>query len=431
MDSAHHTHDAPDWWVRPGLEVEDGRLAIAGRDVAALAAEHGTPLFLFDLGHVAEQARRVEAALAGAGLPHTVRFALKSQREPEVLEVLRGLGPAGSPGSVGVDACSPGEVDWALAHGWEPEEISYTGTNVSDADFAAILRYPIRINVDLPSQLRRLGRLAPGRAVGLRINPRVGAARQYVPAGHSADEELRFGMYASAKPTKFGFYPEQLDDAVAIAREHDLTIDAVHFHICHQTQTPDLPRLDAALAAIVPMIRRLMDAGCPIAEVNTGGGLGQAVRQGEEDLALDAWAAILARHLGPLGITVATEPGEFFVARSAILVAEVITVEDRLGETFVGLDVGWNTMALRFVWGEAVEVVPVAAPLAPRSEAVTFAGHINEAPDLFAEQYPFPPVAEGDLVALLSVGGYCQAAANRHCLRPQAAAVYLRDRLPG
>ena len=424
------THVAPDWWIRPGLEVIDDRLAIAGRDVATLVAEHDTPLFLFDLGHVAEQARRVQAALTGAGLAHTVRFALKSQREPEVLEVLRDLGPAGSPGSVGMDVCSPGEVEWALAHGWRPEEISYTGTNVSDADFEAILRYPIRINVDLPSQLRRLGRLAPGSSVGLRINPRVGAARQYVPAGHSADEDLRFGMYASAKPTKFGFYPEQLDEAVATAREHDLLIDAVHFHICHQTQTPDLPRLDAALAEITPMIRRLIDAGCPITEVNTGGGLGQALRQGEEDLDLEAWASILARHLGPLGVTVATEPGEFIVARSAILVAEVVTVEDRLGETFVGLDAGWNTMALRFVWGEAVELVPVAAPLAPRREAVTISGHINEAPDLFAEHYPFPAVAEGDLVALLSVGGYCQAAAGRHCLRPQAAAVYLRDRLP-
>jgi diaminopimelate decarboxylase len=428
MDLAHA---APDWWIRPGLEAIDDRLAIAGHDVATLVAEHGTPLFLFDLGYVAEQARRVEAALAGTGLPHTVRFALKSQREPEVLEVLRGLGPAGSPGSVGMDVCSPGEVKWALAHGWQPEEISYTGTNVSDADFKAVLRHPIRINVDLPSQLRRLGRLAPGRTVGLRINPRVGAARQYVPAGRSPDDELRFGMYASAKPTKFGFYPEQLDEAVAIAAEHDLRIDTVHFHICHQTQTRDRPRLDAALAEITPMVRRLTDAGCPITEVNTGGGLGQAVRQGEEDLDLEAWANILARHLGPLGVTVATEPGEFVVARSAILVAEVVTVEQRLGETFVGLDAGWNTMALRFVWGEAVEFVPVAAPLAPRRETVTISGHINEAPDLFAEHYPFPLVAEGDLVALLSVGGYCQAAAGRHCLRPQADAVYLSDRLPG
>ena len=37
-------------------------------------------------------------------------------------------------------------------------------------------------------------------------------------------------------------------------------------------------------------------------------------------------------------------------------------------------------------------------------------------------------VAEGDIVALLNVGSYCQAAGGRHCLRPVAPAVYFGDR---
>ena len=47
---------------------------------------------------------------AGAGLPFRLRFALKANPLPEVLEVLRGLGAPGTPDSVGIDACSPGEV---------------------------------------------------------------------------------------------------------------------------------------------------------------------------------------------------------------------------------------------------------------------------------------------------------------------------------
>jgi diaminopimelate decarboxylase len=60
---------------------------------------------------------------------------------------------------------------------------------------------------------------------------------------------------------------------------------------------------------------------------------------------------------------------------------------------------------------------------------VTIAGHINEAPDLFAEDYAFPAVSEGDIVALLNVGSYCQAAGGTHCLRPVAPAVYFEVRL--
>ena len=109
---------APTWWVRPGLDVRDGRLRVAGRDAEGLAREHGTPLFAFDLTDVTERVRRVQAALAATGLPYRVRFALKAQREPEVLAALRRLGEPGTPAAVGVDVCSPGEVAWALDHGW-------------------------------------------------------------------------------------------------------------------------------------------------------------------------------------------------------------------------------------------------------------------------------------------------------------------------
>ena len=56
---------------------------------------------------------------------------------------------------------------------------------------------------------------------------------------------------------------------------------------------------------------------------------------------------------------------------------------------------------------------------------MTIAGHINEAGDVFAEDYPFPDVAEGELVAVLNAGGYLQAMSMTHCLRPTAPAVYL------
>ena len=40
---------------------------------------------------------------------------------------------------------------------------------------------------------------------------------------------------------------------------------------------------------------------------------------------------------------------------------------------------------------------------------MTIAGHINEAGDVFAEDYPFADVDEGELVAILGQGGYDQA----------------------
>jgi diaminopimelate decarboxylase len=152
----------PTWWRRPGFDAPDGSLTLNGADLEALVREHGTPLFVYDLARPVENMRSLQAALDRAGVPFVTRFALKANPDPRILAVLRAMGTPGTPGSVGIDACSPGEVTHALANGWEPEEISHTGTNVSERDLDVLLAHDIRINLDGVSQVERLGRRAPG-----------------------------------------------------------------------------------------------------------------------------------------------------------------------------------------------------------------------------------------------------------------------------
>ena len=153
--------------------------------------------------------------------------------------------------------------------------------------------------------------------------------------------------------------------------------------------------------------------------------MGRVARQHEVPVDLDAYAALVARHLGPYGVTVAFEPGDYVMKDAAVLLGEVVTVERRGPVTFVGLDLGWNVNNAHMVYGYAQEIVPVRGPLRDRPGLVTVAGHINEAGDLFAVDYPFPEVEEGELVAMLNAGGYVQAMSMTHCLRPLAGAVYL------
>ena len=213
---------AAPWWVRPGLDIRDGRLHVAGRDVERLAREHGAPLFVYDLDRFAENIGRLRSALEGAGLRVRQRFALKANREPEVLAVLRGLGEPGTPTAVGIDACSPGEVLHALANGWRPEEISVTATNLSDRDLDVILAQPVHLNLDAISQVERVGRRADpagfGSSIGIRVNPGAGAGYHDGLA------------YSGERATKFGIYEERLPEALAAARRHGLTIDTLHLH---------------------------------------------------------------------------------------------------------------------------------------------------------------------------------------------------------
>jgi diaminopimelate decarboxylase len=401
------------WWVRLGLGIADGHLRIAGQDAEALAREHGTPLFVYDRTRFAENARRLQGALTESGLTFRVRFALKANPLPEILEVFRGLGEPGTDQSVGIDACSPGEVERAIECGWRPDEISYTGTNVSERDLDVLLANGVHLNLDALSQIERYGRRAAGTTIGIRIDPGVGA-------GYNAHLE-----YAGDRPTKFGIGLDRLDDAVAVAHHHDLTVDTVQFHAGSGWLADGLPGFEAALRRAVEAVEHLRAAGCPIAEVNVGGGLGSPARQEERPVDLAAYAATLARHLGGLGVVIACEPGDYLSKDGAILLGEVVTVERRRNVTFVGLDIGWNVNCSYFIYKFAQEIVLCRAPDAARTEIVTVAGHINEASDVFAEDYPMAPVEEGDMVALLNAGGYLQAMSSTHCLRPMGGAIFL------
>jgi diaminopimelate decarboxylase len=421
-------HPAPDWWRRSGLDVaggtpattgdgqtsDGGRLTLNGVDLESLAREHGTPLFAYDLARPLENVRALQAALTRAGLDHVVRFALKANPEPPILAVLRGAGAPGEAGSVGIDACSPGEVLHALAHGWRADEISVTATNLSERDLDVLLGNGVHMNLDAVSQLERVGRRAPGIAVGLRVNPGTGA-------GYT--EHL---AYAGERPTKFGVTEDRLDDALAVARRHALSIDTLHFHAGSGWLGDQLGEFDAALDRATVLLERLLDAGCPVQEVNVGGGLGRVAREDERPVDLDAYAGTIAARLAPYGVRVGCEPGDLVVKDAGVLLGEVVTVERRAGTTFVGLDIGWNVNCAYFIYRYAQEIVPVRGPLRDRTQSVTVAGHINEAGDVFAEDYPVPAdLAEGEIVAILNAGGYLQAMSMTHCLRPTGGAVFL------
>jgi diaminopimelate decarboxylase len=404
---------ASPWWSRPGLDAREGRLFVAGRDAEALAREHGTPLFVYDLVRIEEQARSLVDAFERVGAPFRLRLALKAQREPEVLAFVRSLG------YIGLDVCSPREVDHALEHGWEPAEISFTGTNLSERDLNAIVPTGVHVNLDLLSQLERFGRRAPGSNVGIRVNPRVGSSSR----GHT---HLYTG---EERPSKFGILDEQLDDALEIARTHDLSLDTVHFHVGRTLLTDALPDLEVAAERAAAVARRLMDAGHPVTEVNAGGGLGVPFDAEKPALDVDAFARVLTKQLGPLGVTIGSEPGDFLVKEMGVLLAEVVSADERDRHRFVGVDAGFNVAPERRIYEEPIPLILCRAVDAPSERPVTVAGNINEGDDLWAEELPLPEVGEGDVIALLRVGSYNRSMHIDHCMRPPAGTVAFADRI--
>lgn len=384
------------WWEREDLGYRGGALHFAGTELAEIAARHGTPTFVYSAARVRANLERLHAALAAERVDHGIFYALKANRFAPLLAAMRGWNRCG------IDVCSPAELELALASGFAEAEVSYTGTSVSNADLEVIRRYPgVHINCDALSTIRRLGERCPGRAIGIRVNPQVGA-------GFNAALE-----YAGEKATKFGVYPDRFEEALALAAQYSLRVTQLHFHFGSGYLTPQLPRLAEALARTDWFLDR-----CPsIDTLDIGGGMGAPLTAANAPLDLAEWAGIIGAHARRRGLRIHLEPGDYLVKDAGALLAEINTVEEKGGTLFAGVNAGFNLQNLAVYYKTPF----IVAPLAWRADAplrrLTVAGNINEAIDLLAEDVELPQPQEGDLIALLNTGGYGVAAGSNHCMR--------------
>lgn len=388
------------WWAREDLGFVDGRLRFAGHDVAGLAEAVEGPLFLYSADRVAANLRRVKDALARTGQPSRLYFAMKANRFEPLLRAMAGWGLGG------VDVCSPDELDRALACGFPASEISFTGAGVSNRDLERLLAHPdLTLNCDTLGMIRRVGERAPGRAIGVRVNPALGV-------GYGDNERL---TYAGAAVTKFGIYREQWAEALATARAHGLRVTTLHFHVGCGYLSAQLPAWEAAAAEALGFLADAPD----VTTVNIGGGLGLPHRPADAALDLARWSQVLGRLFAGRGVTIAAEPGDYAVKDAGLFVLGVTDVEVKRDTAFAFVDGGFNLAPEPAYYDLPCE--PVAC--VPRSldpatwRPVTIAGNINEALDVWATGHPMPELREGDRIAFLNAGGYGASMSSNHCMR--------------
>ena len=389
------------WWYGAPFGCGPEGLTLDGRSLAALARRHGTPLYVYSRAAVRAQVAGLRRVLATLEAGTRVHYALKANRCPGLLEVLR------AEGDLGIDACSPREVEAARAAGFAAGEISVTACMPSNRDLDAFVAQGVHVNLDSLSAIRRYGARAPkGTAVGLRVDCGI-------EVGYGCDPKLVYGN------GKFGLQPDAFDEAAAAARAAGLRVTTLHVHCGWGLRMEDGPQMEWIFTRMAELARRLPG----VEVVNVGGGLGVRRQAADRPLSLAAWADLLRRHLAPAVRTIACEPGTLLVDRAGVLVVEVNTVERRGGTTWLGVDAGHNVNVYMAHYGIPIEIVHLARPLDPVDASYAVAGNINESNDVFARAALLPRVEEGDLLAMLPAGAYGASMASEHCLRGPAPEV--------
>jgi diaminopimelate decarboxylase len=380
----------------------DGVLHAEDVSIPEIAAEVGTPFYVYSCATLTRHYRLFEEALAG--LDHLVCFAVKSNSNQAVLAHLAGLG-------AGMDVVSGGEYLRAKAAGVPGERIVFSGVGKTAEEMRLALEGGIRqFNVESEPELELLsavassmGKTAP---ITVRVNPDVDArTHEKIATGKS---ENKFGIpIAHAR--------EVYARAAALPGIEVIGID-VHIG----SQLTDLEPFEIAYTKVADLTRQLRGDGHDIRRLDLGGGLGIPYERSNTAPPLPLeYGEVIRRTVGDLGVEVEIEPGRLISGNAGLLVSGVIYVKHGDGRDFVILDAAMNDLIRPAMYGAWHDIVPVVEP-APGVEQAPYdiVGPVCETGDTFAKQRQMPPVAAGDLVAFRSAGAYGAVMASEYNTRP-------------
>ena len=189
----------------------DGSLHAEGVDLQRIAAEVGTPVYVYSSATIERHYKLFEAAMkttAPAGKAH-VFYAMKANGNLGVLKTLGALG-------AGIDTVSEGEVRKALAAGIPPEKIVFSGVGKSEQELRFAVEAGLyQVNIESESELDLLSKVASQlgkrQEAVLRVNPDIGAG------GHEMCIRDRTTTAVPAQAS-----PSSLDDLVRILEDDGL-----------------------------------------------------------------------------------------------------------------------------------------------------------------------------------------------------------------
>ncbi|WP_152040298.1 diaminopimelate decarboxylase [Salinigranum salinum] len=372
-------------------------------ELARLAAEHETPLYVMDLGRVRENCRRLRDAFPDAD----VRYAAKAHTGRAVLETVHGEG-------LGIECASAGEVERAFAAGASGEDVQYTAVNPPDRDLDVVVERwhdapDLTVTVGARDTIDRLRDRGFDGRLCVRVNPGVGA-------GHH--EKVTTGGHA-----KFGVPYADAESVVRDARD-DFDVVGIHAHAGSGISGDDLSAHREVVRRMGDLARALSDLRLEFVDV--GGGFGVPYREDEPPLDLGTVAEATRDALGDVDAQLAIEPGRYVVADAGVLLTTVNTVkESDEYETVVGIDAGMTTL-LRPAMYDAYHAIRNLSVNDDETEIdVTVAGPICETSDVLCEHRPLARPSRGDVLAVGNAGAYGYEMASTYNSRPRPAEVVL------
>jgi diaminopimelate decarboxylase len=425
----------PAIWPR-GARREGGVLTLAGADVRDLAGQFGTPLFAVDEEDFRGRCRDFRDAF---GEHAAVFYAAKAFCSRGVLRWVAEEG-------LGVDVCTGGELEVALAAGIPPETITFHGSNKLPAELEQAVTAGVgHVVADSFEEIARLAYLTEdvrGRPRGSRSGESGDAGdlrpRVLVRVTTGVEAHTHEFVATAHDDQKFGFSLASGDADEAVRRvlaAPGLELAGLHSHI--GSQIYDTAGFEVAAHRVLELAVRIRDEhGLPIDELNLGGGFGIAYVSGDDPADIKVVAQnlteILRSQCAAAGLPLprlVVEPGRAIAGPGTVTLYEVGTVKDVDGlRTYVSIDGGMSDNIRTALYGsEYTCVLASREPAAPAMLARLVGRHCESGDIVVRDTYLPADLAPGDLVAVAATGAYCRSMASNYNHVPRPPVVAVRD----
>ncbi|HEX9968084.1 MAG TPA: diaminopimelate decarboxylase [Solirubrobacterales bacterium] len=387
---------------------KDGHLEIAGCDLVELAAEFGTPAYVYAEDDMRARARAYREAFERRTDDFEVLFASKSFPCTAAYRLFAEEG-------LSVDVASGGELHMALRAGFDPARIHMHGNNKSDEEILFAARAGVgHLILDSFDEIERCERLLEGpQKVLIRVTPGI------KPSTH---DYVQTGQLDS----KFGFGLEDGLAARAIERvlgSGKLELVGLHAHIGSQIFELEPYRL------AIRAIGDLAGEWCRV--VNVGGGLGIAYAATDEPPSIDSYVEVKVRGVRDVfgdGVRILVEPGRSLVGNSGVTIYRVGTVKEIPGvRTYVAVDGGMSDNMRPMLYGSRYEALIADRADAPAETLVTIAGMHCESGDVLVRDAMLAEPAPGDVLVTPATGAYGYAMASNYNGVTRPPVIFCRD----
>ncbi|MDF2155423.1 type III PLP-dependent enzyme [Vibrio sp. CAU 1672] len=377
--------------------------ALSGEETQLIESsvkQFGAPLLMLDCDIIRQQYHALSSALPGV----TLHFALKPLPHPAVVRTLLAEGAS-------FDLATSGEVSLVAQQGVPAERTIHTHPIKRDSDIRDALEYGCRVFV--VDNINELEKFKPY---------------------HDEVELLVRLSFRNAEAfadlsKKFGCSPQQAIVLIAQAKEWNIHIKGLSFHVGSQTMNPQM--YVNAIETCRQVMSQVVELGLPaLSTLDIGGGF--PVSYNSQVMPIEQFCQPINQALSklPETVQVLAEPGRFIVAQAMTSIASVMGQAERDGQIWYYLDDGIYGSFSGLVFDDAKYPLTTLKKDGKRQPSV-LAGPTCDSIDVIAENIMLPKLANGDLIITRMMGAYTSATATDFNFFKRAQTIVLNEEETG